>query len=245
MDPIIGGALIGGGFNLLGNLLGGSSAKSAQREANKANIQLNRENRDWMERMSNSEYQRGMADMKAAGLNPMLAFSQGGANTPNNSAAHVIPEDAMAKAITSAGSGAANTIAMMQGLANIDLTKANTAKTLEEAKTAGVTSSNAEARQGAELANIRAQYRVILEQEDLTRHQRQQIESLLPQLVEQQRLQMEAVKQQTSSARSEEKLTHAKLPAAEAEAKVWKELAGTGDMDMWLKLIIAIRGALR
>ena len=41
--------------------------------------------RDFQERMSGSSYQRAIADMKAAGINPLMAFQQGGASTPMGS----------------------------------------------------------------------------------------------------------------------------------------------------------------
>ena len=43
-------------------------------------------NREWQEHMSNTAYQRAVEDMRKAGLNPILAFSNGGASTPGGSA---------------------------------------------------------------------------------------------------------------------------------------------------------------
>lgn len=54
-------------------------------EFNSKEAQLNR---DWQESMSNTAYQRAVADMKAAGINPMLAVMQGGASTPSGSSAY-------------------------------------------------------------------------------------------------------------------------------------------------------------
>lgn len=44
-------------------------------------------NRDYQLTLSNTAWQRGVKDMQAAGLNPMLAYMRGGASTPTGGAA--------------------------------------------------------------------------------------------------------------------------------------------------------------
>lgn len=69
--------------------LGDAEAARIQNEENKKEAQINR---DFQERMSSTAYQRAMEDMKKSGLNPMLAYMQGGASAPSGSQALINSE---------------------------------------------------------------------------------------------------------------------------------------------------------
>lgn len=75
----------------VGKVLGvASTAKSLFSDPQKQAQQNAQQQMDFQERMSNTAYQRAMSDMKAAGLNPILAGRLGGASTPGGAMAPVL-----------------------------------------------------------------------------------------------------------------------------------------------------------
>ena len=71
----------------IGNKYTGAGLTGAEIEQNKINIGEAQKLRDWQTNMANTQYQRGVADMQAAGVNPALMFGSGqAAPTPAGAA---------------------------------------------------------------------------------------------------------------------------------------------------------------
>lgn len=86
----------------------GRALTGAQQQQNQFNSEQAQLSRDWSEQMDNTKYQRSVADMRAAGVNPALAMS-GGVTAPPSS--------------STASSGSSNPVASMSDIMSMILGK--------------------------------------------------------------------------------------------------------------------------
>lgn len=107
-----------------GSLVSGLLSNKGASDANAASASSVKQQQDFQERMSNTSYQRGMADMQKAGINPMLAYMKGGASTP---------EGASYTAQNTWADGAKEIGAAVPTAVTLQNVKANTAKSIAEA----------------------------------------------------------------------------------------------------------------
>lgn len=77
------------GYNTLGAIQQGIYNHIEQNAAMNYNSAEALADRKFQERMSSTSYQRAVEDMKKAGLNPILAYAQGGASTPGGAGATI------------------------------------------------------------------------------------------------------------------------------------------------------------
>ena len=155
-------SLISGGLSLFGGNRANRLSQNSAREATAATERMSDKQMAFQERMSNTSYQRAIADMKAAGINPMLAFMQGGASSPSGAGGTGSSsklENALGQGVSSAMEMRRMTADLSKINADIELSKsmadaqradvvlknASSAKTLAEAKRLGFDIEKAQA----------------------------------------------------------------------------------------------------
>jgi len=123
------GAATGGVLGFIGQNMTNQSNRDIASAANAASSMNAASQMAFQERMRETQYQTAVEDMKKAGLNPMLAYSQGGAGVPSGAMGSVSTAT-MGNAL---GAGVSGYQALASNNADLDLKASQTTATTAQA----------------------------------------------------------------------------------------------------------------
>jgi len=137
---------IGGILGFVGQQQTNQKSWDIAQASNAASAEQAAQQMAFQERMRDTQYQTAVSDMQRAGLNPMLAYSQGGAGTPSGAMGQV----STAKVGNTLSSAVQGAMAMSMNEADLELKNATTTGT-----TAATLKTEADTiRTAAEIGNI-------------------------------------------------------------------------------------------
>lgn len=120
------GAVIAAGASYLASRNANKASAKGQEEANQQNMEIAQKQMDFQREMSNTAHQREVADLRAAGINPIMTSTGGvGASTPPGASAEM--KDAKTPGVNSA-------LKAIDTMANAFLTRELTEKAKEDTK---------------------------------------------------------------------------------------------------------------
>lgn len=229
----------------VGNVLGAWAGYEGTKDTNEANLQGVREKMAFDERMSNTSWQRGVKDMEAAGINPMLAFSRGGASTPQAAVASL--QNPMGNAVSSASQMATlfqSAAALSKSEAEVDLLKAQTEQVRNTTVRPEVFSAQSQSQLEELLERVKGMHWDARQREinynrdhetfsaDVARRKAEARSA---------RLRSEADEELPGRAEAERRLLELEIPKSKSSADFYSSL---GSLEPWLRAILMGIGGL-